>query len=270
VPCSVFFLTFGLLQQIGFSFTPLHAALTGLPVAVGIAGTMAIAGEKIIPKFGRYSLSFGCTIMAIGLLTTDVVARHYLLNVHSWQLVPGLLCVGIGMGFVFGSLFAAVLNGVDSSYAGSASGTLNAVQQVGGAIGIALVGIIFFGQLSHSAAGSFFSIEPGLRHNLTVQQVPPLAQKYIISSSKQCFVDRSKEKDSSIVPASCKSIVSNSSSEAHALTQTVSQAARSANATNFAAAFHWAMLYSVCLLSLTFVLTMFLPRHFRTQADVVV
>jgi len=259
-----FFLTFGLLQQIGFGYTPVHAALTGLPVAIGIAFTMATLGSKLAPKLGRYALTLGAVVMTCGLLITNAVAYHYALDTHSWQLIPGLLIIGAGMGMVFGSLFAAVLNGVDPSHAGSASGTLNAVQQVGGAIGIALIGIVFFGQLSHGAAANFTKGEPQLRQNLTAQHVPAAAQTAIITGVKACFVDRSREKDSSVVPASCKQAMSQQTLSAQ-LGASIGDAAKSANAHNFASAFRWSIYYSVGILALTCMLTLFLPRHFRAS-----
>src|ERR1019366_10603059 len=97
-------------------------------------------------------------------------------TLHSWQLTPGLILTGVGMGCVFGGLFAAVLNGVDTNHAGSASGALNAVQQIGGVIGVAVIGVIFFGQLSHAAPASFVSVEPSLSHSLTSLQIPAQAQ----------------------------------------------------------------------------------------------
>jgi EmrB/QacA subfamily drug resistance transporter len=296
-----FFLTFGLVIQIGLGYSPVHAALTGLPIAIGIALTMATMGEKLIPKLGRYALTTGTVVMAIGLFITSLVLHYYALSTHSWQLIPGLLLVGIGMGMVFSSLFAAVLNGVDASHAGSASGTLNAVQQVGGAVGIAVIGIIFFGQLSHGAATSFAHVEPQLRQQLDSQNIPVNTQDDIIRGAKTCFVDRSKQKDSSITPASCRQATQPSTSdssvkmpdtnnasssmdmnsgmtmmmddtsstkaaEAAANTQqTVSKAALKANATNFASAFRWSIVYEIALLALTFGLTFLLPRHFKTE-----
>jgi EmrB/QacA subfamily drug resistance transporter len=178
-----FFLTFTLVLQLGLGYSAIHAALTGLPVAIGIALTMSIFGSTLIPKLGRVSLMLGTAIMASGLFITTSVFYRYGLLAHSWQLIPGLICVGIGMGFVFGSLFAVVLNGVDVQHAGSASGLLNAVQQVGGAIGIALIGVIFFGQISSSATDSFKAVEPQIRQTLASQNLPKDAQDYIILRS---------------------------------------------------------------------------------------
>ncbi|HSX28193.1 MAG TPA: MFS transporter [Candidatus Saccharimonadales bacterium] len=259
-----FFLTFGLLLQIGLGYTPIHAALTGLPVAFGIAFTMATMGEKVIPKLGRYAFHIGTVTMALGLGITSLIFHHYVLDTHSWQLIFGLLCIGIGMGFVFSSLFAAVLNGVDASHAGSASGTLNAVQQIGGAIGIALIGLIFFGQLSHGAATSFSAVEPHLRQELTAQHIPDVAQEGIIQGLKTCFVDRSKEKDSTVIPESCNQTQTMSVSST--LQNTLTTTARRANATNFTTAFRWSSLFNVSLLAVTFSLAFLLPARFRSEA----
>jgi hypothetical protein len=59
---------------------------------------------------------------------------------------------GIGLGFVFGPLFNVILAGVDENEVGSASGTLNAVQQLGNSIGVAVLATIFFSLLDHGHA----------------------------------------------------------------------------------------------------------------------
>ena len=267
-----FFLTFTLLLQIGFGFSAVHAALTGLPVAFGIAFTMALAGEKVVPKLGRYALVVGTSVMALGLISTLLIVHRYTLAVRSWQLIPTLLLVGVGMGFVFGSLFAAVLNGVDARHAGSASGTLNAVQQVGGAIGVAVIGVIFFGQLSSSAPTSFAKAEPALRQALSAQHVPAEAIDNVVVMTRQCYVDTSREKDASVVPDSCNLKASPSGTQVAAPpTYTIdggilASAAKQANATNFAQAFRWSIIYAIGLLVVTCSLSFVLPKHFRSQA----
>jgi EmrB/QacA subfamily drug resistance transporter len=259
-----FFLTFTLVLQIGLGFSALHSALTGLPTAFGIAMTMAIAGEKVVPKLGRYALNLGTVVMALGLGLTTWVLHHYNLQVHSWQLIPSLFLVGVGMGFVFGSLFAAVLNGVDARHAGSASGILNAVQQVGGSIGVALIGVIFFGQLGSGAMTSFTTVEPQLHSQLAAAHIPAGAQDQIVSGVRSCFVDQSRAADGDTTPESCKQAKANSGDSQ--LTRDVQKSALTANATNFNRAFKWSMVYTAGLLALTFALTYGLPRRFRAEA----
>jgi hypothetical protein len=267
-----FFLTFTLVLQIGLGFSAVHAALTGIPTAFGIAMTMAVAGEKLVPKLGRYALSLGTAIMAVGLASTTWVLHHYNLGVHSWQLIPTLFTVGVGMGLVFGSLFAAVLNGVDAKHAGSASGVLNAVQQVGGAIGVALIGVIFFGQLSHGATSSFATVEPQLRQTLQTQNVPAEEANGLVKLTKDCFVARSKQKDGDAVPNACvitadsQPVAEHTRKVVPVSAGTLQQSALTANATNFNKAFRWSMIYALGLLVLTFSLSFALPKHFRAQA----
>lgn len=255
-----FFLTFGLFLQIGALYTPLHAAVTGVPLAIGISLTMGILGEKI-SKIGKKALLIGTVIMAVGIISISYLFYHYTINIHSWQLIPGLIVTGIGMGFVFGSLFGIVLNGVDPTNAGSASGTLNAVQQLGGAIGIALVGVVFFGQLSHASSSSFDKVKPQISASLSTLNIPNDQQSNIIEGSKKCFVDRSKEKDSSVVPASCKAIAGSNSPLNKQVGQIISEKALKANANNFASAYRWSTIYSLVLLIVTFMLTLFLPSR---------
>lgn len=259
-----FFLTFGLLLQIGFGFSPIHAALTGLPVALGIGMTMAAFG-KHIPKLGRYALLIGAIIMAIGLTATSYVARHYGFSIHSWQLIPTLLGVGIGMGMVFSSLYAAVLNGVDPSHAGSASGTLSAVQQAGAAVGVALIGVVFFGQLSHAAPTSFASVEPQVRSALTADYIPVTKQTYIINGIETCFVARTNEQDSSVTPKSCQQSAALSGGDKK-LSAEITKVALEANANNFTNAFRWSIVYALCLLAVTAVCTFLLPKKFQASA----
>ncbi len=59
-------------------------------------------------------------------------------------LVPGLLVAGAGMGFVIAPLPAIVLSGVAPRAAASASGVLSTCQQAGGAIGVAVIGVLFY------------------------------------------------------------------------------------------------------------------------------
>jgi hypothetical protein len=260
-----FFLTFGLLLQIGLGFSAVHAALTGIPTAFGIALTMALLGEKVIPKLGRYALTIGTIVMAVGLSLTAWVLHRYTLSLHSWQLIPSLFLVGIGMGMVFGSLFAAVLNGVDAKHAGSASGVLNAMQQVGGAIGVALIGLVFFGQLSHGASNSFSTVEPQLRQQLVAAHTPSPDIDEIIDGVKTCFVDQSSSKDASVSPESCKRIQQFGNTESQ-LSGSITRTAMQANAVNFDRAFRWSMAYDLGLLALTCGLSFALPKRFRTEA----
>lgn len=268
VAMAGFFLTFGLFTQIGLGFSPIHAAFTGLPIAVGIMISMIIFGGKIIPNLGRKAIIIGATVMPLGLTILVITIFTVGVDINTWQLIPGQLIAGIGMGFLFGSLYTAVLNGVDIKHAGSASGTLNAVQQVGAAIGIAVIGVIYFGQLSSGSAANFDAIKPNIQSQLLAAHVPAEAQSAIIDNTKTCFVDRAHEKDSTVVPPSCQALL-NSPESSSQIVDIVQKGVKEANAVNFQNAFKWAMTFDVIIIVATIGLSFFLPKKFHYDDTIV-
>jgi predicted MFS family arabinose efflux permease len=89
---------------------------------------------------GRQALALGALVLAAGLVLIRLDAGGSML-----ALVPAFLVDGAGMGIVMATLAATVLDGMDARHAGSAAGVLSSVQQVGNAIGVAIIGIVFYG-----------------------------------------------------------------------------------------------------------------------------
>ena len=141
-------LVVSLFLQLGLHFTPVHAGLTFIPMSLGVAIT-AGASYALMPRFGRKVLQGGLLIVAAALVWLAATVTHDGVGVSSWQLVPALLAFGLGMGFVFGPLFNVILAGVEDHEVGSASGTLNAIQQLGNSIGVAVLATIFFSLLDN-------------------------------------------------------------------------------------------------------------------------
>ena len=148
---ACFALTFTLLLQLGYGFTAIHTVLTGLFITLGIVVTVGAMGKKIIPGLGRWSLTIGLAVMIVGTAGVGLIADHASSAPTTWQLAPTLFILGAGMGMVVMPLLPFVLSSVDPDDAGSASGIANAVQQVGGALGVALIGAVFFGRLTDTA-----------------------------------------------------------------------------------------------------------------------
>ncbi len=257
-----FFFTFTLILQIGLGYDVLKAALTGIPISIGISVSIALLAQKLTPILGRYTMSIGTIVMAIGLATLLWVFTAFGLDTQPYQLIAGLFITGAGMGLVLGLVFSVTLKDVDTKHAGSASGTLNAVQQLGGAIGVALVGVIFFGQLSTNAAASFATAEPAIRSSLISQKLPAAAQDAVIKTVKACYVDRTKEKDTSLVPESCKKFDNTTATDpgSIALGKTIKDAVTTATASNFVNAFRAITIYAGALLVVTFFLSLLFPR----------
>src|SRR6476660_3553170 len=141
-------LVVSLFLQLGLHFTPVHAGRTFIPMSLGVAIT-AGASYALMPRFGRKVLQGVLLIVAAALAWLGITVTHDGLGVSSWELVPALFAFGLGMGFVFGPLFNVILAGVEDHEVGSASGTLNAVQQLGNSIGVAVLATIFFSLLDH-------------------------------------------------------------------------------------------------------------------------
>ncbi|MEQ4721409.1 MFS transporter [Nonomuraea sp. B19D2] len=137
-------LVFNLYTQLGLGFTPLQAGLTGLPQAIGGVLGFGLAMSGLQEKLGRGLLQIGTAVMAAGAAVLALTIHLAGLDVSGWQLAPGLALVGIGMGLTMAPFFDIVLAGVEPHESGSASGALTATQQLGGALGTAVLGTLFF------------------------------------------------------------------------------------------------------------------------------
>jgi EmrB/QacA subfamily drug resistance transporter len=150
-----FFLVLALYLQEGRGLTALESGLIFLPVGIGYFVASAQSG-KVAVRLGRQTLALGTLVVAAGYAllaeTATAIGAH---GGIEW-IIPGLLVAGAGMGFVIAPLPAVVLAGVRPQHAAAASGVLATAQQAGGAIGVALIGMVFYDALgSHPVPGGF-------------------------------------------------------------------------------------------------------------------
>jgi EmrB/QacA subfamily drug resistance transporter len=137
-----------LFLQLGEGFSAVHAGLTVAPFALGTAIT-APAGTGLMQKLGgRVMIQAGSVVSLLGYAAVALILMRRA-HVSTWGLALPLLVVGMGMGLFVVSAFDTIVAAVTDSELGSASGALNAIQQLGGAIGVAVLGTIFFTTLSH-------------------------------------------------------------------------------------------------------------------------
>ncbi|MFT3970153.1 MAG: MFS transporter [Micropruina sp.] len=127
--------------QIGLGMTPIASAVTMLPQALGV-----FVGFVLSQKLGvrRRTMISGIIIAATGQLILAAILAWQGASLTGWWLLPALLVMGVGFGMAMGPFFDLIISGVSQDETGSASGILTALQQVGGAVGIALVGTVFF------------------------------------------------------------------------------------------------------------------------------
>jgi EmrB/QacA subfamily drug resistance transporter len=198
-----FSLVFTLYVQIGLGFSPLKAGLAGMPQAVGMVAGFIAAGAGLAEKLGRRLLHIGAAVMTVGVAGFLVVFEFAGTDLTIWQMAPATAVIGIGMGLLMAPFFNIVLAGVEPHESGSASGALTSIQQLGGALGIAVLGTVFFGLLPANVVAGADGAAPKLRAELTAAGVPSAAQDQILAGVRACLKDRAEAKDPAEVPASC-------------------------------------------------------------------
>ncbi|MFG2128641.1 MFS transporter [Streptomyces sp. NPDC048751] len=145
VGLGIFFLVWTLYMQTGLGWSPLRAGLTGVPFSIAVSTAAGLSVQKLVPRFGRKVLQAGALLMAVGVLIYIWESERYGLSIASWQMALPLVVMGVGMGLIVAPLTDAVLSEVPREHAGSASGLINTVQQMGNALGLGLVSVVFFG-----------------------------------------------------------------------------------------------------------------------------
>jgi EmrB/QacA subfamily drug resistance transporter len=252
-----FFLTFSLWLQIGLGFSALHAGLTGAPFAVGSALASA-ASVRLAPRLGRRILSAGSLLLVAGMVALMWTVDRYGGTVGSWQLAPALLVCGLGLGSVVAPLVNVVLAGIRGQDAGAASGVLSTVQQVGGAVGVAVIGVVFFGLLGSQAAGVADDAIGGLQRDLQGAGLPPAATRQVAAGFRTCFEDRANAKDPSAVPASCARAEAQGQGQEQ-VGRVVAATADTARRANFSEAFQRTLWFEVAVFLACFLLVFLLP-----------
>ena len=145
------FMVISLLLQGGFDFTPLESGLTNTPFSVGVLIASVIAG-RFGARYLRGRLALAGALVSFGIAWLHFYIAGVTDSIDHWAFLVPLLLAGIGLGLGFSSLFQLVLANVPPRDAGAGSGALQAFQQVGGALGVAIIGQIFFSDLGNSFA----------------------------------------------------------------------------------------------------------------------
>ena len=155
-----FFLALALWLQAGEHFSPLKAGLTAVAFSAGsfLGAPVAV---PLAQRYGRSMLATGGVLMAAGIAGVSLAASHVGVNGSPWPVVPGLVVCGAGLALLIIPLVNVVLAAVPVEAAGGASGLFSTAQQLGGAVGVALLGTVFFGYLNgHSFEASIVHTAP--------------------------------------------------------------------------------------------------------------
>jgi MFS family permease len=152
-----FFLTLFIQNVLGYS--AIRSGIAYLPFAIGVVIASALASQ-LMPRIGpRPLIVAGAAAVAGGMFWFSRLTEH---ASYTGQLLGPMLVSSFGLGLVFVPLALVSLHNVPEQDSGVASSLLNAAQQVGGAIGLALLGTVAWTtvadsvrtQVAHAAAAA--------------------------------------------------------------------------------------------------------------------
>ena len=145
---ALFFLTAGMFANFYFGtlylqdvlhFSPIATGFAFLPVAVLIAVAAGIS-QQVVPRFGIRAVAVtGITIAAAGLALMARIGVH---STYAGTLLPSFVLLAVGLGIAFVPLTLIGVSSVSNDDAGLASGLFNTAQQIGGALGLAILATI--------------------------------------------------------------------------------------------------------------------------------
>jgi MFS family permease len=134
---ALFFTTLQL--QLGYGYSPLAVGLAFAPVTLIVLVVSPFAG-RLIGRFGlRAMLIAGPTCMGLGLL---FLSRLPAAGTYGADVLPGLALLAFGAGLSYAPSFVAGTSGVAEADQGLASGLLNTAQELGAAVGLALLALV--------------------------------------------------------------------------------------------------------------------------------
>ncbi|WP_315834710.1 MFS transporter [Bradyrhizobium prioriisuperbiae] len=139
---SSFYLTFAVYLQNGLHMTPRDAGFATLPYAIGYF-LASLVSASIMQRLGGKALTLGFALQVIGFGAVALTVDGRL----SGSLLPGLVCAGLGFGIVMPMVIKVVIGNVDPRHAGLASGIAISTFQIASALGIAVIGGVFYSVL---------------------------------------------------------------------------------------------------------------------------
>jgi predicted MFS family arabinose efflux permease len=147
-----------LYMQRVLDYSPLQAGLASLPFTVGIMIGAGLA-QALVQKLGaREAPLLGVVIGVVGLL---LFLRLQPDGSYLTDLLPAIIVVSVGMGLTFVPVTLIATSGVGAETAGLASGLFNTSQQIGGALGLAILATVSASKTSDTLSGVVSTPSPG-------------------------------------------------------------------------------------------------------------
>ncbi|HEX6151340.1 MFS transporter [Nocardioides sp.] len=144
ISMAAYFLAQTIYFQAGLGWSVLKAGLLGVPFAFTTAAFAGFGVTVLAPKIGRKVLQYGAGVLAAGVVVQAMAVHVASADTTFWVFVPGLVVTGAGFGLIVAPIGMFTIAEVPVEKAGSASGLFNTTGQLANAIGIALLGTLFF------------------------------------------------------------------------------------------------------------------------------
>ncbi|MGW1167652.1 MFS transporter [Streptomyces sp. NPDC002550] len=129
--------------QLGLGTDVLNAGLTLAPWSVGLAVASWVAGAHLVRRYGHRMMSLGLVVLLVGALAAIAVYHEADPTSYPRPLLIALGVVGLGVGLFSPAFFTIALKPLQPQEIGSAAGLLNAVQQLGATLGVAVLGSVY-------------------------------------------------------------------------------------------------------------------------------
>ena len=142
-----FFLVLAIFLQVGNGLTPLQSGLTTMPFSIGVL-IASVAAGRLGNRLPRLRISVGGGLLTIAMLTFPFLVPQVSGEISPVSFIFPMLIAGLGLGTSVSPMFNTVLSQVNESDTGSASGALQSFQQLGGALGLAVMGQLFFAHIA--------------------------------------------------------------------------------------------------------------------------
>jgi EmrB/QacA subfamily drug resistance transporter len=191
---GAFFLILALYLQTGLGFSAIDAGVATLPFSIGAFLGSGVA-VPLAPRIGKFLIVIGGVFQFVGyFLVSRVILDEGDTLAGSDLLIP-MAIAGVGLTLILVPLNDLALAQTDVENAGAASGVLNTFQQVGGAIGVAIISVVFFDVVGQnfSPAGLREGFELAIWVPLVAVALTALASFLLPSASQMVAYNKALE-----------------------------------------------------------------------------
>jgi len=255
-----YFVAMSLFLQTGLGYGPTRAALLLIAYQISIACS-SLLSARLGRRLGRNLLTLGTVLLMAGLVGTLLILNVSALHYQGYELIPALIVSGLGFGCVAAPLQSVILSRVDPVFAGSASGVLATMQQVGSALGVAIMGVLLFSHLASGADTAGANVRSSLETSLRAARLPVPTVNAITTGFTSCIHDRFNQVDLNTVPASCALTGALPEAVVRPVSVALVSAGTEVRRENFLAAILYTLRFQFVAYALSFLLVFLLPRR---------